>query len=227
MEYEVEEIVALEKPSLLGMITNPLQQFHRIRSNPKIIIALIVVTIMTMIAVLFSLEGMDGELAEEFIGFSEAELVVIKVIIQIITIILAMIAPVLIILISAAVYLLIAKIAGRNVTFKQMFSLFTYLMFISTVGGIINAFYIFITKTSNPDMVITSLNGLMQADGVLGLIYTSIEIFSIWGIILTAIGLQVVAKFPKALAWGVVIGFNLIILVAGIMLTVISESIII
>src|SRR5699024_10999993 len=164
---------------------------------------------------------------EEFIGFSAEELVVIKAVIQILTIAMTLLAPVLIILISASVYLLIAKIAGTDVTFKQMFSLFTYLTFISTIGGIINALYIFITKTSNPDLVITSLNGILQADGVLGFVFSSLEIFSIWTIILTAIGLQVVAKFPKALAWGVVIGFNLIILAAAIMLTFISESMVI
>jgi len=227
MQNEVEEIVALEKPSLLGMITNPRQQFHRIRINPKIIIALIVVTIMTMVVVLLTLKGMGDLLAEEFIGFSAEELVVIKAVIQILTIAMTLLAPVLIILISASVYLLIAKIAGTDVTFKQMFSLFTYLTFISSIGGIINALYIFITKTSNPDLVITSLNGIIQADGVLGFVFSSLEIFSIWTIILTAIGLQVVAKFPKALAWGVVIGFNLIILAAAIMLTFISESMVI
>src|SRR5699024_8338398 len=124
MNNEVDETVQIENPSLLGMITSPREQFKRIRNNPKIIVAIIIITIMAIIAALLSLGGMEDVFEEEFMDLSGNELMLITVITQIITIILAMFVPAIIVLVSASVFLLIAKIGKFEVSFKQLFSLF-------------------------------------------------------------------------------------------------------
>src|SRR5699024_11578842 len=76
------------------------------------------------------------------------------------------------------------------------------IMIISTLGLIINnAIAIFIG--SNPEVPITSLGSILNVPGVAGAALESIELFTIWGMIVAVIGLQKVARFSKGLAWGV------------------------
>lgn len=215
----------MEKPSLFGMIGSPRKQFERIRENPTILVALIVVTILAIISTLFTLQGMDVQLEEDLAGLGEGEMLLFTIITQVTAVIVATIAPSIVILIGAAIYLLIAKIAKTDVSFKQLFSMLAFIAFITSLGALLNGLVsFFIGGGYNPEVPVTSLNVIVGADGILGLILSSIEVFSIWGIILTAIGLQVVAKFSKGLAWGIVIAFNLIALAFGVMAVVIDQS---
>src|SRR5699024_11412888 len=109
--------------------------------------------------------------------------------------------PAIVIVITAAVYLLIAKVASLEVSYKQLFSLFTYIAFVTGIGGLLNALFAFLVTGSNPEIPFTSLNILFGADmdSVAGIIFSSIELFSIWGIILTGVGLQVIVTFSKLL----------------------------
>lgn len=214
----------LASPSLLGMIHQPKEQFIRIRKNPKVIVALIIITVITIITALITLDGMDHFLEEELAGLTDEELIIVTVITQITTVALATIVPTIIILIGATVYFIIAKISERDVTFKQMFSLFTYITFITVIGGLINEILISLFVGINIEIPFTSLNILFGAEGALGILLTSIELFAIWSIILTAIGLQIVAKFSKTLAWGAVIGFNALIIIAGVLLAIVGQS---
>lgn len=220
----IENVVELEKPSLIGLIMNPSEQFERIRKNPKIFVALIVVTIMTIVAALLSLQGMDEILEQEMVGVSEEELMIFTIATQITIVVMATFTPAIIILISSGIYMLIAKIVQSDVTFKQMFSLFVYVSFITALGGLINGFFSMFVTGSNPNIPLTSLNSIVGAEGVLGVIFSTIEVFSIWGLVLTAIGLQIVAKFSKGLAWGTVIAFFIITLGFAIGATMLGEA---
>lgn len=218
--------VELEKPSLLGMIMNPREQFERIRENPKIIVALIIVTVLTLIAAIFTLQGMEDLIADELVGLSDEEMMIVVIVAQVTAVVSAIFSPVIIVLISAGIYMLIAKIVQSDVTFKQMFSLFIYISFITTgLSGLINGFASMFVSDANPEVPLTSINSIIGAEGVLGVFLSSIEVFSIWGMILTAMGLQIVAKFSKGLAWGTVIAFYLISLGILIVITLISQTV--
>src|SRR5690625_1226488 len=94
MTNETEEIV-VEKPSLFGMIMNPTEQFHRIRENPKIIVPLILVTILTAIGMLLMMQTMDfTETPELTMGVSEEELMFLTLVGQITFIIVGILTPV-------------------------------------------------------------------------------------------------------------------------------------
>lgn len=227
MDNEVTNENRIENPSLFGMFGSPVEQFHRIQKNPKIIVALITITVLAIITALLTLKGMEAVLEEELLGLTGDELLIITIITQITTVIMATVVPAIMIVITAAVYLLIAKVANLEVSYKQLFSLFTYIAFVTGVGGLLNALFVYFVTGGNPEIQFTSLNILVGAevDSVAGIIFSSVELFSIWGIILTAIGLQLVAKFAKPLAWGIVIGFNVIMVGFAIVLTIISQAI--
>ena len=124
-------------------------------------------------------------------------------------IIIGIISPIFGTLISAVIYLLIAKIARSEVSFKQLFSMNTYIMFISALSLIINGIGIALLG-GTVDTVYTSLGSIISTEGAISGLLNSIEVFTIWGLILSAIGLHKVAGFSKGLAWGISIAFFVI-----------------
>src|SRR5690625_491213 len=210
--YENEENeVNVEKPSLLGMITDPITQFERIRMNPKVLVPFIIVTVLTAIGMLFMLSQIDliGD-DPYFNSMGEEELMYMTIFIQIIFVITGLLTPAISILISTVVYLIIAKIVKSAVSFKQLFSMATFIYIISVLSIFINALAFLAISNPDPNLLLTSLNSLVEAEGALGAFLGSIEIFTVWGMILSAIGLQIVAKFSKGLSWGIVIGIFVI-----------------
>lgn len=211
--YENEENeVNVEKPSLLGMITDPRTQFERIRLNPKVLVPFIIVTVLTTIGMLLMMSQIDliGD-DPYFNSMGEEELMYMTIFTQITFVITGLLTPAISILISTVVYLIIAKIVKSAVSFKQLFSMATFIYIISVLSIFVNALAFLAISNPDPNLLLTSLNSLVEAEGALGAFLVSIEIFTIWGMILSAIGLQIVAKFSKGLSWGIVIGIFVII----------------
>lgn len=96
---------------------------------------------------------------------------------------------------TSLILFLIAKLGTGKTTYRQMFSLNLFVTFITAIGQLINTGVAALAHTSAN---VTSLNGMAGAKGAMGGVFTSIEIFSIWGLILTAVGLQKVANVSKA-----------------------------
>ncbi|MEI3607273.1 Yip1 family protein [Pseudogracilibacillus sp. SE30717A] len=211
MNSEVEETIA-EKPSLFGMIMNPKEQFERIRENPKVIVALIIVTLITTVGMLMMANGIDFVNDPSLAGMPEEELMIVAMMSQIGFVIIGVVTPVFGILISAFIHWIISKIVHSEVSFKQLFSMNTYIFMISAISFILNGI-VFMLIGGEAEILFTSLNSIIGAKGILGAFLGSIEIFSIWALIITAIGLQVVAKFSKGLSWAVVIAFYIVGLV--------------
>lgn len=214
-ENEQQEGPQLEKPALLGMFLEPRKQFERLRDNPKILVPFIIVAILTVIGVFLMLSQVDvldvlGD-DPQFANMEEEELMFTTIFTQIIFVITGIVGPAFAILISSLVYFIVAKIVKSEVTFKQLFSMNTFIYIISVVGMIINALSFFAIANPDPDIYSTSLNSIVRAEGTLGALFTAIEIFSIWNIIITALGLQIVAKFSKGLSWGLVIGIFVVL----------------
>src|SRR5690625_3914075 len=124
-----EEIVEVkeEKPSLLGIITSPTEQFERIRKRPVFWGALIIVTIISMLGLWLTSLGVE---LPEIADLTEEEIAIAKVIAPISVMLLGIVTTVISILFSTVLYLLIAKVNRSQVTFKQLFSMHTYIMLI-------------------------------------------------------------------------------------------------
>jgi len=213
MELEKAMNVKKKSPSLVGMFTSPSLQFERIKEKPKIWVPLIIISILytvgtTLMALSMDVETLIGtEVPEDqvdlILGFTKVMLAVMGLFI-----------PIFGVLISSVIQLIISKIANAAVTFKQLFSMNTFIMIIGAIGLLLNMAIRF-GIGGNPDIYITSLAGLLNSEkaGVVG----SIEVFGIWGVILTALGLHKTAQFSKGLAWTIAIaifvlqiGFGLI-----------------
>ncbi len=210
-EQEQQEV--LEKPSLLGIITEPSTQFKRIKENPRVLVPFIIVTILSVLGMLLMMTQIDF-LGDDpfFTDMTEEEVMIATIFAQATFAITGLLIPIFAILINTVIYFIIAKIAKSAVTFKQMFSMNTFIYFIAVISIFVNAIGFFGMTNPDPEVYLTSLNSIVGADGVLGAILSSLEIFTIWGMIITAIGLQVVAKLSKGLSWGIVIVFFLITL---------------
>jgi hypothetical protein len=211
----MSEEVKAKNPSIWGMIWSPTEQFEKIKERPKIWGALAIVTLLFVIGMYLTSLGMPMEIE----GISEEQLAQISMFSTITMIVTGVITPIFGVLISTVIYLIIAKIARSEVSFKQLFSMNTYIMMISALSMILNGIGVALLGGTAGTMY-TSLGSLIGAEGTMGALLTSIEVFAIWGMILQAIGLQKVANFSKGLAWTIVIVFFAI----GIIFTMIGAA---
>ena len=206
MENQAEIITKEQKPSLLGMFTSPGEQFERIKQSPKIWVPLLIISILYAIGMTLMALSMDASTLIDQ-GVPEDQVNLVLGITKITVAITGILTPIIGVLISSAIHLIITKIANSPATFKQLFSMNTYIMVIGAAGVILNT-GIRYAIGGNPEIYVTSLAGLLNQEkaGILG----SFEVFTIWTMIVTAIGLQKTARLSKGLAWTIAIVFFLI-----------------
>lgn len=214
----MSEEVKVKNPSIWGMIWSPTEQFERIKERPKIWGALAIVTVLFVIGMYLTSLG-DPMVIEGMPEIPEEELAAVSMFTTITMIITGLFTPIFGVLIATVIYLIIAKIARSEVSFKQLFSMNTYIMMISALSMILNGIGVALLGGTAGTMY-TSIGSLIGAEGTMGALLTSIEVFAIWGMILQAIGLQKVANFSKGLAWTIVIVFFAI----GIIFTMIGAA---
>jgi hypothetical protein len=111
-------------------------------------------------------------------------------------------APLSSVLLSSFIHWIIARISHLNMSFKQLFSMNTYITFITALGILVNGTYYYLFS-DRAEKMISNMGSIIEINGLIGRIINNIELFSIWALILTGIGLQKVAGFPKWLAWAV------------------------
>lgn len=212
MDNEENVVEVAEKPKLLGMIMNPVDQFNKMRERPVIWVPLIIVTILTIVGLLMMANSMDfsSQSGMEEMDIPAEEMALFETIAMVSFIVVGVFTPIIAILISTLIYLVVAKIAKSDVMFKQLFSMNTYVYLITVLGMLVNGLAFMLVGSVDSEVSFTSLNSVVQAEGALGALFNMIEVFTIWSIILHAIGLQIVAKLSKGLSWGVVIAIFLI-----------------
>ncbi|KAA9025759.1 YIP1 family protein [Niallia endozanthoxylica] len=206
MEKEAEG--KIPGPKLLGMIWSPGEQFNKIRKNPRIWIPLLVVTVLNIAAYLIIAMSMTAEdLMLPGMTTQEAEMTL--AIAKATTAVSGFAAPIFAILFSSLIHFIIVKIARKETSFKQLFSMNTYISFITGIGTLLNFAIMAAIGVSSTDGYITSLGGLFNnKSGILG----AFELFSIWTMILTALGLHKVGQLSKTVSFVIVIIFFLITL---------------
>ena len=181
-----------QKPSLLKMFWRPKEQFVKITSNPIMATPLIVVTVIyimaSMVKALFiraedlMLPGMTAQEADMVAATAKA-----------FTAMSGFISPVFTILLTTIIYFIILKIARKNTTFKQLFSMNTYIFVVQAVGLLINSLLMMVIDSSSGS-AITSL-ALFNRDWSM---LNALELFTIWKFVLTAIGFHLVGQLSKS-----------------------------
>lgn len=216
-EHSVE---STGNPSVFGIITTPREQFEKIIHQPKFLIAILIVTLFTFIGALLTLFNftLPADIIAELGGGEEAELVLL--ISKVTLIIAGIVGPIFGILLSTAIYFIIVKILKSEITFKQTFSMFSHISIISAIGALFQGIIMLVVPNLPADTVVTSLGSLVDAGPMLNAVLNSIELFSIWQLIVTAIGLQIVAKLSKRISWTIVI----VVFIIGLVLQMVSAA---
>ncbi len=219
-DSEHEPSSDLGNPSIFGMITSPREQFEKIVHQPKFLIAIIIVTLLTFIGALLTFVNFNLP-PDILFGLGEEEQQFVIMISKATLIIAGLIGPIFGILLSTVIYFIVAKILKSEITFKQTFSMFSYIGIISAISALLHGIIMLLVPNLSSEIIVTSLGSLVQTGDVFQAVLNSIEIFAIWQLIITAIGLQVVAKFSKRAAWTTVI----VIFAIGLVLQMVSAAI--
>ena len=181
-----------QKPSLLKMFWRPKEQFVKIRSNPIIATPLIIVTVIYIMASMVKALFIRAEnLMLPGMSVQEADMVAATA--KAFTAMSGFISPVFTILLTTIIYFIILKIARKNTTFKQLFSMNTYIFVVQAVGLLINSLLMMVIDSSSGS-AITSL-ALFNRDWSM---LNALELFTIWKFVLTAIGIHLVGQLSKS-----------------------------
>ncbi|PMC35144.1 YIP1 family protein [Bacillus sp. UMB0899] len=201
-----QETVQSKKPSLFGMIFQPGEQFERMREKPVIWLPLIILSILGAVVGVLAGLNVDYATVPGMEGMPAEQIEMSKMFGVIFGGIGALFGTPIGFVIFAAILFGITKIAKSPITFKQMFSLILFTSFISTIGQVLNQLIIYAIG-SDPTVMLTSINSFIGAEGVMGGVLSTIEVFNIWYYILLGIGLVKVAQISKPAAYTITIIF--------------------
>src|SRR5699024_7404682 len=103
-ETNMNEEPVIEKPSILGMIMNPVMQFKRIKSNPKILVSIIIVTLFTALGMFMMTQVIDYTQQPGMDVMDLNELMIMTTFANAQVVIIGVITPVFSVLVSSAIY---------------------------------------------------------------------------------------------------------------------------
>ncbi|GMR63678.1 MULTISPECIES: Yip1 family protein [Bacillus] len=185
-----------KKPSLLGMITSPGEQFERMKNSNA------VWGVFWILSLLSGITGGLGayvySLTPESIKFNqELGVNVTPVMTFGAGFVFGVIGMIIGFFISAAVYKVLMMLMSNDTSYKKLLTITVYSSIISLLGLLINAVLALILGGSGKEFY-TGLGPIFASSGgaVKG-IANSIEVFTIWGFVITWLGLQITAGLSK------------------------------
>ncbi len=215
--------------SLANIFFEPGRTFEFLRSKPKFLMASLIIIVVTMTFQILFMQKMGEERIKRAVVEqldknpqiqalpADQKQKIIDQQMSISTVIGRYLIPVLILVIFAiigALYWLGANIMGGSATFLRGLSVCVYSAFPPTVMGMLANIIILFLKEADDIDIASAQRGLVHAnpsllfDGksmpVLTTLVSTIDVFQIWGWVLAAIGLRVVAKISSVSAWSVV-----------------------
>ncbi|SFX08006.1 Yip1 domain-containing protein [Thermoactinomyces sp. DSM 45891] len=209
MNSSSQENIVLKKPTILGVMTNPTEQFERIKKNPKFGLALVLFIIMGAILtgittyIMINDPSLMPSPPASDVNIDTKTMNMIMIITGAVTgAIMVVIAAVIYALIT---WLLVTLLQGE-ITFKQAFSLFIHLSVITYLSLIVNIvmYYLFHLSMAIP---VTSLASVIETKGFWHGILSYIDVFQIIYTVLLAKGLQIIGKLSASKAWTIAILF--------------------
>lgn len=188
-----------KSPCLFKLLISPSEQFRRMKKQTRIVFPLFIVTLITLLGMILSIQGMDFiENDPDLLQMSEAELALFLLITQVMSAIFGMMTPVVTVSILSAIYFGIAKIVKSPVAFRQLFAMNTFLFIIPALHTLVNSIGLVLVGEIHGDFTLfTSTNIFFGQSGLLGAIFCTIDIFTIIEYIFIWKGLRIVAEFSK------------------------------
>lgn len=170
----------MQNPSLVGIIINPSQQFARIYKKPLVGFAIVMTMVILTAGIL--LRDIDETFTID-IWVAVVIAAILNVILRVFTL--------------SALFMFFTTFAPKStVTLRQLSSMNTYISFIFAINMVVTGIAISLIG-ENLTVWFTNMETIINLT------------FTIWIIILTALGLERVAEFPKKLAWFIAIVFIL------------------
>ncbi|MGF2772620.1 MULTISPECIES: Yip1 family protein [Bacillus cereus group] len=192
--------VGAKRPSLFGMITSPSLQFERMKTNKKV---------WGMFLLVAMLQGLLGGLSA-YVIHSSPEMLKMKeelgelagqssLTSEVISGIGSSFASAMIgTLFIAAIYKIFMIFLGNDTTYKTLLNIVVYTNIILIIGGLINTILSLVFGSGMTQY--TSL-GLLFTEGTFAYgIGNTIEIFSVWNLVLIWLGLYITAGLSKVKA---------------------------
>ena len=203
--------VSGEKPSLFGMITSPGLQFERMRTNAPVWGAFFLLVLFGGIAFMAvsyaSLNSPELVKALKEDSTGTAKYFIIGG-----GFVTGLIITMIMFFISAAFYKIIMMFMGNDTSYKKLLSITVYSSIITYIGLLVNA-VLAIGLGSDGTARYTSLGSLFEKGTTAFEIGNSIEIFTIWGMYVTWLGLHIAAGLSKKQATILIVIFFVISLV--------------
>ncbi|HDR6269317.1 TPA: YIP1 family protein [Bacillus cereus] len=188
--------VGAKKPSLLGMITSPGEQFERMKNSNAVWGAFWILSLLSGItggigAYVYSLTPESIKLNQE-LGVNVTPVMTFGA-----GFVFGVIGMIIGFFISAAVYKVLMMLMSNDTSYKKLLTINVYSSIISVLGLLINIVLALILGGSGKELY-TGLGPIFASSGgaVKG-IANSIEVFTIWGFVITWLGLQITASLSK------------------------------
>ncbi|MES5943650.1 MULTISPECIES: YIP1 family protein [unclassified Bacillus cereus group] len=185
-----------EKSSLFGMITSPCLQFERMKTSNAVWGAFWILVLLG--AVVGGLAAYVGSLTPEAIklnkelGFDVPPAVTFGM-----GALFCAIGMAVGFFISAAVYKVFMMFMSNDTSYKKLLTIIVYSNIISLLGLLINTALAFVLGGSGKEMY-TGLGPIFTSSGgVVKGIVSKFEVFTIWGFVITWLGLQITAGLSK------------------------------
>ncbi|MEB9878213.1 Yip1 family protein [Bacillus cereus] len=206
--------VGAKKPSLLGMITSPGEQFERMKTSNAVwgafwLLVLIAGLVGGFAAYVYSLTPEAIKLNKE-LGVTVSAAMTYGMGFGVIAISMAFVF-----LLSAVVYKVLMVFISNDTSYKKLLAITVYSSVISLLGLLINTILAYILGGSGQEMY-TGLEPIFaSSSGVVKGIVSKFEVFTIWGYAVTWLGLQITAGLTKKQATIITIVFFVLTLGMG------------
>ncbi|MEI4801171.1 Yip1 family protein [Bacillus sp. FJAT-51639] len=197
-----------EKPSLFGMITSPGLQFERMKTNGSVWGALIILAVLGgMVSIINNYINFNSPQLQAVMENEQAAMFKnITIGISFFTGMLGVAAG---FMFTAAVYKVIMMVMGNDTPYQKLLSITVYTGLITCIGLLING-VLAIVFGEDGTVKYTSLGPLFEKGTVAFGIGSTIDIFLIWVLVVTGLGLHITAGLSKKQATIFVVVFFII-----------------
>lgn len=209
MENQVDQDVAQPMTffaRLKGIFISPVQIFENIKYYPKMLFPLIYASVISMITVIISMpliqlkqDKMYSLIFEKYgVDLSQAQSAMTGQFTIIFSVALTPVGIIIAWLIGSLFIWILSKMLKGKANIKKILSLNAHVMMLTATGTLLAAPIGLLLKT---DVNVFSLAVLFPNGAIDSFMYNvlqSMELFGIWGAVITAIGLAVINDFSKA-----------------------------
>ncbi|WP_123053211.1 Yip1 family protein [Clostridium sp. JN-1] len=210
--------------NIIGVIISPKETMERVSENPKVWRYLIPITLIQLIITAVELPKLTSYTilkAQEMTNVSQSALPALKTGVIISGIVTALILPALIALVSSAFIKVVSSITSEKGSFKSLYCMNILAYVPMLIGAILTAVIMMFTEPQNIKNISTSLTLFLSSSvdmkSTIYKLFSAIDFFYIWSIVLSVIGTSVVFKMKTKKAAIIVFGIYIVSIIIRVL----------